>query len=141
IVMGAYYVAAMHWSWPALCASIPIGFLVSAILHANNLRDIESDTRHGKRTVATILGRTGAIYELAALDVAAYVSVLIGVIAHAIPWLGLAALVTIPRVIDQITVVTRETEPRRLNRALMRAVQLHMEFGLILIAAFIVAAL
>ncbi|MGH7813555.1 MAG: 1,4-dihydroxy-2-naphthoate octaprenyltransferase [Candidatus Binataceae bacterium] len=141
IVMGAYYVAALHFSWMAIWASIPIGFLAAAILHANNLRDIESDARHGKHTIATIIGRTGAIYELGALDISAYAAALLAIFAGAIPWIGLAVFVTVPRVIDQLRIVSRETEPKRLNRALMRAVQLHLEFGLILVAAFILAAL
>src|SRR5215470_6381553 len=57
IVLGAYFVMALHFSASALWASIPLGFLVAGILHANNIRDIESDTRHGKRTLATMLGR------------------------------------------------------------------------------------
>ena len=41
----------------ALWASVPLGFLVAGILHANNIRDIESDGCIGKHTLATILGR------------------------------------------------------------------------------------
>ncbi len=98
IVMGADFVMAMNFSAAALWASIPLGFLVAGILHANNIRDIESDTRHGKRTVATILGRAGANYELIALDVAASATTIIAVLAHALPWITLVVFITIPRV-------------------------------------------
>ncbi len=81
IVVGAYFVMAMHFSASAIWASIPLGFLVAGILHANNIRDIESDTRHGKRTLATMLGRAGANYELITLDVAAYVTTIVAIIA------------------------------------------------------------
>ena len=140
IVLGAYFVMAMHFSSAALWASIPLGFMVAGILHANNIRDIESDTRHGKRTIATILGRTGANYELVAIDVAAYATTLAAVLAHTIPWIALIVFVTVPRALDQVRIVMRETEPKKLNLALFRSVQLHMEFGLLMIAAFIVAA-
>ena len=100
-----------HFS-SAIWASIPLGFLVAGILHANNIRDIESDMRHGKRTLATILGRTGANYELIALDVAAYLTTTIGVLVHAIPWIALAVFITIPRALDQIRIMTRETDPK-----------------------------
>src|SRR6202011_488962 len=85
IVLGAYFVMALHFSAAALWASIPLGFMVAGILHANNIRDIESDTRHGKRTLATILGRTRANYELVALDVAAYATTLVAILAYTIP--------------------------------------------------------
>jgi 1,4-dihydroxy-2-naphthoate octaprenyltransferase len=140
IVMGAYFVMAMNFSAAALWASIPLGFLVAGILHANNIRDIESDTRHGKRTVATILGRAGANYELIALDVAAYTATIIAVITHALPWIASVVFITIPRALDQIRIVTRSDDPKKLNLGLFRSIQLHMEFGLLMIAAFLVAA-
>ena len=141
IVLGAYFVMALHFSVSALWASIPLGFMVAGILHANNIRDIDSDLRHGKRTLATILGRAGANYELVALDAAAYLSTLIGIFTHALPWIALAVFITVPRAADQIRIVMRESEPKKLNLALMRSVQLHMEFGLLMIVAFLVAAL
>jgi 1,4-dihydroxy-2-naphthoate octaprenyltransferase len=140
IVMGAYFVMAMNFSASALWASIPLGFLVAGILHANNIRDIESDTRHGKRTVATILGRAGANYELIALDVSAYATTIVAVLAHALPWIALVVFITIPRALDQIRIVTRSDDPKKLNLGLFRSIQLHMEFGLLMIAAFLVAA-
>src|SRR5215469_1828974 len=141
IVLGTYFVMAEKFAWPALWASIPLGFLVAGILHANNIRDIETDRRHGKRTLATILGRPGANWELIALDVAAYATTLIAVFTRELPWMALAAFVTVPRALAQIRIVTRESEPKRLNLALLRSVQLHMEFGLVLTAAILVAAL
>lgn len=140
IVMGAYFVMAIQFSWTALWASIPLGFLVAGILHSNNIRDIESDTRHGKRTLATILGRAGANYELIALDILAYATTIAAVVAHALPWIALAVLVTIPRALDQIRIMTRENEPKKLNLGLFRSIQLHMEFGLLMTAAFLIAA-
>jgi 1,4-dihydroxy-2-naphthoate octaprenyltransferase len=140
IVMGAYFVMAMHFSSAALWASIPLGFLVAGILHANNIRDIESDRQHCKRTLATMLGRAGANYELIALDVAAYVATVLAVVLRAIPWTALAVFITVPRALDQIRIMTRENEPRKLNLGLFRSIQLHMEFGLLMIAAFLVAA-
>lgn len=140
IVLGAYFVMALHFSAAAMWASIPLGFMVAGILHANNIRDIESDTRHGKRTLATIFGRAGANYELVAIDVAAYVTTLGAVLAHKTPWIALIVFITMPRALDQIRIVMRESAPKKLNLALFRSVQLHMEFGLLMIAAFLIAA-
>jgi 1,4-dihydroxy-2-naphthoate polyprenyltransferase len=140
IVLGTYFVMAGAFSWTALWASIPLGFVVAGILHANNIRDIDTDTRHGKRTLATILGRAGANRELAALDIAAYATVLIAVLTRQLPWIALAVFLTLPRALDQLKIVFRESEAKKLNLALFRSVQLHMEFGLLLIVAFLVAA-
>jgi 1,4-dihydroxy-2-naphthoate polyprenyltransferase len=140
IVMGAYFAMALHFSAAALWASIPLGFLVAGILHANNIRDIDSDTRHGKRTLATMLGRTGANYELIALDVAAYAATIVAVVSHAIPWIALVVFLTVPRALEQIRIMTRESDPKKLNLGLFRSIQLHMEFGLLMIGAFLIAA-
>src|ERR1700719_2711055 len=140
IVVGSYFVMALHFSASAIWASIPLGFLVAGILHANNIRDIESDTRHGKRTLATILGRAGAIYELIALDVAAYATTIFAIVLHAIPWIALALFIPLPRPLDQIPIMTRESDPKKLNLGLFRSIQLHMEFGLLMIVAFLIAA-
>ncbi len=139
IVIGAYYVMALRFSAAAIWASIPVGFLVAGILHANNIRDIESDRAQGKRTLATILGRRGADHELVALDAAAYAVTIIAAALCLIPWTTLIAFATVPRALHEIRIVFRETESKRLNLALFRAVQLHMEFGLLMIAAFAVA--
>ena len=141
IVIGAYYVMALTFSWSALWASVALGFLVAGTLHANNIRDIETDGLHGKHTLATILGRAGAIKELITLDVLAYGTMLIAVLARTLPWTALLVLVTIPRARDQIRIVRSETEAKKLNLALMRSVQLHMEFGILMIITFVAAAI
>ncbi len=87
-----------------------------------------------------MLGRAGANYELIALDVAAYVTTIVAIILHAIPWIALVVLITVPRALDQIRIMTRETDPKKLNLGLFRSIQLHMEFGLLMIAAFLTAA-
>jgi 1,4-dihydroxy-2-naphthoate octaprenyltransferase len=48
----------------ALAASVPVGFLATALLVVNNLRDIPGDTESGKRTLAVRLGdrRTRFLY-------------------------------------------------------------------------------
>jgi 1,4-dihydroxy-2-naphthoate octaprenyltransferase len=141
IVIGTYYVMALSFSWAALWASIPLGFLVAAILHTNNIRDIDSDPLHGKRTLASALGRSGATAELVALDAAAYVTTLAAVAMRVLPWTMLLVLLALPRTFAEIASVRRETNPKRLNLALFRSIQVHLEFGILSILAFLAAAL
>jgi 1,4-dihydroxy-2-naphthoate polyprenyltransferase len=147
--IGAASVAAGYFytAKPLALAYLALGELTvfifmgpAIVLGTYNIRDIETDRRHGKRTLATILGRTGANRELVALDVAAYATTLIAVLTRELPWVALAVFITVPRALDQIRIVMRESEPKKLNLALMRSVQLHMEFGLVLTLAMLVAA-
>ncbi|WP_028638828.1 1,4-dihydroxy-2-naphthoate polyprenyltransferase [Nocardioides sp. URHA0032] len=63
-VIGTTYVQTETWEWAALGAAIGVGSLACAILVANNLRDIPTDTLAGKRTLAVLLGdrRTRLLY-------------------------------------------------------------------------------
>jgi 1,4-dihydroxy-2-naphthoate octaprenyltransferase len=63
-VLGTQYVQAEELTLPGLYAAVGVGALACAILVANNLRDIPTDTESGKRTLAVKLGdrRTRGLY-------------------------------------------------------------------------------
>ena len=131
VVMGAAYVQLETWTWSAFLASIPVGLLASAILHANNLRDIEDDRAHGKRTVATLLGRPAADYELAALVTAAFAIALALAILGAAPLTTLVALAALPAGVLLLHALATSRDARSLNRVLAGAVGVHLLFGLL----------
>ena len=56
-VNGSYYVQLERLDWLPFGLSVAVGFLATAILVVNNVRDIETDRRAGKRTLAVRLGR------------------------------------------------------------------------------------
>ena len=62
-VCGTYFVQVGSVSGTATAASVAPGLLITAILVVNNLRDIDTDARAGKRTLAVRLGARGSIAE------------------------------------------------------------------------------
>lgn len=62
--LGTLYTQALRLSWPGLFGAVGVGSIASALLVANNLRDIPTDTMSGKRTLAVRLGerRTRLLY-------------------------------------------------------------------------------
>ncbi len=64
-VVGTYFVQAHTATTTVWLASVPMGALATAILIVNNMRDIATDRRAGKRTLAVRLGRIGSIGEYA----------------------------------------------------------------------------
>jgi 1,4-dihydroxy-2-naphthoate octaprenyltransferase len=72
-VCGTYYVQALALHESVALASVPVGALITAILVINNLRDIETDRRAGKYTLAVLLGRRAVQIEYLALLGIAYV--------------------------------------------------------------------
>ncbi len=88
--LGTLYTQAGELTWFALLGAVGVGALASAILVANNLRDIPTDAEHGKRTLAVRLGdrRTRLLY---AGLVAASLVMLVGM-AFWEPWVLLGLL-------------------------------------------------
>src|SRR3954452_11339165 len=56
-VSGSYYVQIQELPWQVFALAVPVGLLASAILVVTNVRDIDTDRRAGKRTLAVRLGR------------------------------------------------------------------------------------
>ena len=78
--LGTTYTQAHAVSADSIAGAVGVGAIASAILVANNLRDIPTDQRHGKRTLAVRLGtaRTRMLYA-ALLTVALACVVVVGV--------------------------------------------------------------
>jgi 1,4-dihydroxy-2-naphthoate octaprenyltransferase len=129
-VVGTYYVQALSVSTLALLASIPIGALATAILVVNNLRDIETDARAGKNTLAVRLG-DGATrgYYLLLLAVAYVVPALLWWRGLAGPW-ALLPWLSLPLAL-QLARRMRHERGLALNGCLVRTARLEVVFGLL----------
>jgi 1,4-dihydroxy-2-naphthoate octaprenyltransferase len=93
-VAGSYFVQTEHLTRAAFDLSVPVGLLSAAILVVNNVRDVETDRRAGKRTLAVRLGRERARRLFVLMIIGAYVG-LIGLAFELTPWV-LLPLLTIP---------------------------------------------
>ncbi len=141
MVCGAYYVHTGHLTWQAVLLSLPVSALVAAILHCNNIRDIEFDHAAGKRTLASVFGRTWANREYAALVYGAYVAILALVVYDSSLWPVLVAFAALPVAIDLVRIVNGDSGPAELNKALRHTAGLHLRVGLALTTGLIVAAI
>ena len=108
-VAGSAYVQTRELTWFAIVASIPIACLATAIIVANNLRDIESDRAAGKHTLAVRLGRARTIREYQLLLVVAYLIPIILVFAADIPWAWLVVPASLPAAIPLAMAVQTST--------------------------------
>ncbi len=93
-VLGTQYTQALRVDWVGLVAAVAMGSLSSAVLVANNLRDIPTDTESGKITLAVRLGdaRTRLLYQL----LVAVAMVLPLVLMLATPWCAVGLLAVLP---------------------------------------------
>lgn len=93
-VLGTQYTQALRIDWVGVVAAVAMGSLSSAVLVANNLRDIPTDSQTGKITLAVRLGdaRTRLLYQLL-VGVALVLPV---VLMPATPWCAVGLLAVAP---------------------------------------------
>ncbi len=136
-VTGSYFVQVQALPWQAFACAVPVGLLASAILVVNNVRDLETDRRAGKRTLAVRLGRerTRALYT--AMVAGAFVSApLLWALGSMTPWL-LLCWAAIPLAIGTIGVVRTHTDGPALNGALAKTGALQLVFCLLFAAGIL----
>jgi 1,4-dihydroxy-2-naphthoate octaprenyltransferase len=102
-VVGTTYVQLERVTWPSVAAAVGVGALACAILVANNLRDIPTDTATGKRTLAVVLGDARSRRLYAGLGLVAVGAVV--ACAFATPW-ALLGLLGLPLVVRATRTVT-----------------------------------
>ena len=117
-VAGSYYVQAERLTGESLALAVPVGLLAAAVLVVNNVRDLDTDRRAGKRTLAVKLGRRNARGLFVAMVVVSYA------VAVAIPALGglswwvLLVLGSLPLAPPLVRTVIEQSDGPALNGAL-----------------------
>ena len=87
------WIVTRTWSLDAIWAVLPTGILTVGILHANNLRDAQTDTQAGIRTLASVLGKKWSVW-LYHFEMLAPFAILLATV-----WLGIlpmTVLLTLP---------------------------------------------
>ncbi|MDD4239425.1 MAG: 1,4-dihydroxy-2-naphthoate polyprenyltransferase, partial [Desulfotomaculaceae bacterium] len=136
-VCGTYYVQAGYIGASAWWASIPMGFLVTAILVVNNFRDLDTDKKGGKRTLAVRLGPAGTRREYFLLLTASLTVPLIMWLSgeHSawvlLPWISLFLIRPLIRDMQ-----TKKGVP--LNNTLAGTARLSLVFGILFSIGYLV---
>jgi 1,4-dihydroxy-2-naphthoate octaprenyltransferase len=133
MVTGAYYVQARSIDLVPMLYALPLGCLVTAILHVNNIRDIPVDGRGGGTTVARALGFRRSKAMLHGLLAAAYALVLAGTLLGTFVRSSALALLSAPLAWGLARDVRRAASPRDLVLLDVAAARVHLVFGLLLV--------
>jgi 1,4-dihydroxy-2-naphthoate octaprenyltransferase len=130
-VAGTHYVQTLSLSPLALAASLPVGALATAILVVNNLRDVETDARAGKRTLAVRIGPRWTRIEFTGLLVFAYALLPdFWLLGAASAWV-LLPLLTLPRAVILCRTLAGAADGPTLNETLAATAQLAFGFSLL----------
>jgi 1,4-dihydroxy-2-naphthoate octaprenyltransferase len=138
-VAGSYFVQTEDLRWEAVALGVPVGLLAAAILVVNNVRDVDTDRRAGKRTLAVKLGRDRARLLYAAMVIVAF-----GAPAATWAFGGLSAwllltLAALPLAPPLIETVSSRTDGPALNGALAGTGRLLAVFSLLLSAGVLLS--
>ena len=138
-VAGSYYVQTEKLTWESLALAVPVGLLAAAILVVNNVRDLDTDRRAGKRTLAVRIGRERARSLFVAMLVVAYL-VPVGIPAlGGLSWWLLAPLASLVLVPPLVREVRMRTDGPALNAALAATGRLLAVFSLLLSAGILLS--
>jgi len=141
--LGTFYVQTVSLAAPIVWfAAVLVGLLATALLLANNLRDIATDRQTGKRTLAVRIGRTGAgrcfamciVLPFAAVAVWGILSVA-GVLASDVAAAAFVPLLALPLVVAPLRLTRSDAEGRALLPLLATTARLQLVFGILLSVA------
>jgi 1,4-dihydroxy-2-naphthoate polyprenyltransferase len=139
-VTGSYFVQAERLPWEAFALAVPVGLIAAAILVVNNVRDLETDRRAGKRTLAVRMGRARTRVLYAVMVYGAFV------LTPVTWWFGpfrawmLLALLALPLAAPVVRNVRNHVDGQALNRALGDTGRLQLAFCALLCAGLLLSS-
>jgi 1,4-dihydroxy-2-naphthoate octaprenyltransferase len=139
-VNGSYYVQVEELDALPLGLSIAIGFLATAILVVNNVRDLETDRRAGKMTLAVRMGRKNAVVLYRLLVLGAFVVLPIALWAGEASALPLIGLLALPLAFAPMRAMTNRTDGPALNGALAATGALLGVYSLLVTAGLLISS-
>jgi 1,4-dihydroxy-2-naphthoate octaprenyltransferase len=144
MTLGAYIVQTMVFNWIPVILSIPFGFLIIAILHSNNIRDVKFDGTFGVKTLPILVGEKYSKYLYYFFVLGAYASIIFFVVFGLLPWFALLNFISFPtawKLIKMLDHVPTEAMPAfefGTKHNIMTA-QLNTQFGVTLMLGLLIA--
>ena len=142
-ILGTSYVATGALNCETLWLMLPIGLITVGILHVNNTRDIEQDSRAGIKTFAMLVGKRVSVVLYIAELMLPFVCVLVAAIYGAMPWWSLVVLVALKPALDNCRAMLKL--PAEGMKALIgvdeKTAQLQLMFSLLLSLSLFITAM
>jgi len=138
-VLGSSYLQTGQLGMREILLSIPVGLLTTAILHANDIRDIYHDSKAGIKTLSIIMGRNNAKVLYAGFLLIPYLAVIIMALTSVTPVWSIAVLITLPIAVGNIKKMYAENGDGMGIKTLdQETAKLQMLFGIVFIVSILI---
>ncbi|ANB62086.1 1,4-dihydroxy-2-naphthoate polyprenyltransferase [Anoxybacteroides amylolyticum] len=132
IILISFFIQTGSVTMVPIVVSVPIAILVGSILLANNIRDLDGDRKHGRKTMAILVGRTNAIRILAGMLIFSFAWI-IGLVAfHVVSAWTLLVFLSVPKAIAATKGFIGKTKPLDMMPAMKATAQTNTQFGFLL---------
>lgn len=132
IILIAFFIQTGTVSSTSILVSVPSMILVGMIMLSNNIRDLDGDKENGRKTVAILLGKKGAIYLLTGMFTFSFLWVLGLIISGVLPvWTALVIL-SAPKAIKATKGFIENNIPIKMAPAMKATAQTNTIFGFLL---------
>ncbi|MCZ0756500.1 1,4-dihydroxy-2-naphthoate polyprenyltransferase [Anoxybacillus sp. J5B_2022] len=139
IILISFFIQTGEVTVVPVVVSIPIAILVGSILLANNIRDLDGDRKHGRKTLAILAGRTNAIRILASMFIVSFAWIVGLVALHIVsPW-TLLVFLSIPKAITAAKGFIGKTKPIEMMPAMKATAQTNTQFGFLLALGLLIS--
>jgi 1,4-dihydroxy-2-naphthoate octaprenyltransferase len=132
IILISFFIQTGTVSTTSILVSVPSMILVGMIMLSNNIRDLDGDKENGRKTVAILLGKKGAIYLLTGMFIFSFLWVLGLIIFGVLPvWTALVIL-SAPKAIKATKGFIENNIPIKMAPAMKATAQTNTIFGFLL---------
>jgi len=141
IVLISFYIQTGTITTTSVLVSVPVALLIGSINLANNIRDMDGDKAHGRKTVPVLIGRKRAIGVLAVAFSLSYMWIVGLVIAKLVPFWLLVIFLSVMKPINAVKQFQNKSEPIQMMPAMKLTAQTNTIFGLLLSLGYILSYL
>jgi len=136
MVWPAWFIQTGHYSWLPVLVSLPVGFLVAAILNGNDVRDIAHDRAAGIITPATQFGRLSGLGLQRFLYLAAFFSLVALIALDLLPFTALLPLLLLPPLKNAFQAIGEAAAGKQAALLQLEAMAagFHFQFGILFTA-------
>lgn len=137
IILISFFIQTNTLTLGSFLISGPTSILIGTILMANNIRDLEDDQTHGRKTLAILLGHKKAVSFLTGMFALAYLWLLTLVFYDFMSYWAVLVFVSLPKAFQAIKGFQDKMTADKLMPAMKATAQTNTLFGLLLVIALL----